>query len=535
VLIVPSTRLSGGLLTGLGSALAVFLAYDAVTSPSPLYWVVEAYPILLALTLSGTGVLLARGHLVADRYRGRLFAWTAGSTAVFLLLTAYLYTLLVVFAGNDLRPTPVALITIPTFGVLVGLLVGVYDARNRERGAAIERLSQANNTLRIATGEAVERPDRTALERAVCARLAESNAYDAAWVVRSDSGDARTVSASAGLDDVPGITESGDASAFDAARRTHSVQLVPDDTPADDARQNPLGTDRASMAVVPLVGADRVHGVLSVYAARQNAFSYLRDVFDELGETIGRAIDSHIARDALSRREKELERQNERLDEFASVVSHDLRNPLAVILGRAELLSDPRENEHSDAILRAGTRMETIIADLLALARARRAVEDPPSVAIAATARDAWATVDTHNCTLDVSLAENATAPANRARLRTVFENLFRNCVDHGSTTPHSHASGTPTARDAAESDAPSLTVHVGPLPDGFFVEDDGCGIPANRREDVFERGYTTNTDGTGFGLSIVAQIIDTHGWTISVTESRTGGARFEIRTNAAD
>jgi signal transduction histidine kinase len=63
-----------------------------------------------------------------------------------------------------------------------------------------------------------------------------------------------------------------------------------------------------------------------------------------------------------------------------------------------------------------------------------------------------------------------------------------------------------------------------------IYVADDGCGIPADAREAIFASGYTTAEEGTGFGLAIVGEIVEAHGWTIDVTESTEGGARFEIR-----
>jgi signal transduction histidine kinase len=73
------------------------------------------------------------------------------------------------------------------------------------------------------------------------------------------------------------------------------------------------------------------------------------------------------------------------------------------------------------------------------------------------------------------------------------------------------------------------VTVEIGPLEDGFYIADDGRGIPESEREAVFEYGYSTADDGTGFGLSIVREIAESHGWTVSVTGSEAGGARFEI------
>jgi signal transduction histidine kinase len=74
--------------------------------------------------------------------------------------------------------------------------------------------------------------------------------------------------------------------------------------------------------------------------------------------------------------------------------------------------------------------------------------------------------------------------------------------------------------------------VNVGRLDEdnGFYVEDTGSRIPQERRDDVFNHGVTSSEGGTGFGLSIVADIAKAHGWTVSVTDETDGGARFEFK-----
>ena len=62
-----------------------------------------------------------------------------------------------------------------------------------------------------------------------------------------------------------------------------------------------------------------------------------------------------------------------------------------------------------------------------------------------------------------------------------------------------------------------------------LVVEDDGPGIPPDDREAVFDAGYTTSDDGTGFGLAIVEQIAEAHGWAVHVEGSPLGGARFVV------
>ncbi|WP_435063525.1 GAF domain-containing protein [Halobaculum sp. EA56] len=214
-----------------------------------------------------------------------------------------------------------------------------------------------------------------------------------------------------------------------------------------------------------------------------------------------------IYSDITERRERErtLQRQNERLDEFASVVSHDLRNPLSIAEGYLDLARQTGEDEHFDTVADAIDRMRELIDDLLRLAREGRVVGDTASVDLREAARDAWATVDTDAATLD---ADEVVVDADPERLRELLENLFRNSIEHADDAP---------------------AVRVVSTPGGFAVEDDGPGVPPEKRERVFEVGVSTAEDGTGFGLAIVRRIAEAHGWTVTLTESEAGGARFEF------
>jgi PAS domain S-box-containing protein len=237
-----------------------------------------------------------------------------------------------------------------------------------------------------------------------------------------------------------------------------------------------------------------------------------------------------IIRDINERKERE-----ERLKEFASVVSHDLRNPLNVVQGRLELAQETGDFEHLDAAVDAADRMEHLIEDLLTLARQGDAVGTLDTVDLGTAARQAWTNVDTTGAAL--SVADTATFEADPDRLRELLENLFRNSVEHGHPEADiaSLAAGRRRPDDAA--DNAYLTVSVGVLDggSGFYVTDDGEGIPDDERDQVFDRGYTTASDGTGFGLAIVEDIASAHDWTVAVTESESGGARFEFRTTPAE
>nr|WP_305149287.1 HAMP domain-containing sensor histidine kinase [Halobellus litoreus] len=209
-------------------------------------------------------------------------------------------------------------------------------------------------------------------------------------------------------------------------------------------------------------------------------------------------------------RERKLERQNERLEEFTSVVSHDLRNPLNVIQGSLDLIEKTEDLDHLDRSRRAAKRMEELIEELLTLAQQGKQIEKVDNVHLGRMVETCWETVERADSTLRIDT--NCTIQAECSRLKQLLENLLRNAVEHGGD---------------------DVTIAVGELDEnvGFYVEDGGPGIPEEDYADVFESGYSTSTDGTGFGLAIVNEAVKAHGWEIDITESDKGGARFEILT----
>jgi len=230
-------------------------------------------------------------------------------------------------------------------------------------------------------------------------------------------------------------------------------------------------------------------------------------------------------------RERRLHRQNERLDEFASLLSHDLRSPLEVSSSRLELLEttadlDEEASDHAEQARAALERMDELIEDALTLAREGRDIGETRPLALDSLATRAWQTVSTPAATLDVTAAEGAVVEGDRSRLLELLENLFRNSMDHARPTADQQpADGGRVLEDD------HLTVRVETVEGGFAVEDDGEGIPAEERDQILEPGYTTAAEGTGLGLAIVTRIAEAHGWDVSVTESDAGGARFEFLT----
>jgi PAS domain S-box-containing protein len=234
---------------------------------------------------------------------------------------------------------------------------------------------------------------------------------------------------------------------------------------------------------------------------------------DETATGTGRIV--VVTRDVTERRRREerIAAQNDRLDTFAGVVSHDLQGPLAVASGNLTLYRKTGDEAALDRIEQAHKRMSRLTSTLLALARdGDGEVSDfePVSLADCATTALETSPLAPEQVRIDDGLP---TVTGDHTRLCSVFENLFRNVAAH------------------AGSDA---RVWVEPLSDepGFHVADDGPGLPAAdaEREALFEAGRSGTDDGTGFGLYIVDAIATAHGWTVSATDRPGGGAQFEFR-----
>ncbi|MFB6108964.1 MAG: sensor histidine kinase [Haloplanus sp.] len=299
--------------------------------------------------------------------------------------------------------------------------------------------------------------------------------------------------------------QSGEIHAYDDVREASAVHNQ--ETPIRSEVVLPLGDHGVFVAGTTALAAfdDATVSLAKVFAANVEA-----------------ALDRAVREAELRAREAELERQNDRLEEFASVVSHDLRNPIAVARGNLdmvrEMLADdvaerPALDDRLGRIDRAHERMEELVENLLTLARQGRTVGETEAVDLERAVTEMWTRVDAGR--LDV-VGPLDTVEADPARLRDLFENLFSNAVTHAGS---------------------DVTVRVGRLDGeaGFYVADDGPGIPAADRESVFEHGHTTAEDGTGLGLAIVRSVAEAHGWSVRLTESETGGARFEFRTGDAD
>lgn len=303
--------------------------------------------------------------------------------------------------------------------------------------------------------------------------------------------------------------EAGDVASVSATNCETAAHTEETLVLGDVARDAPEETDRVGYTEwgiscylgAPVFIDDEVYGTFCFYGTET------RPAFSDWEETLVDLMSGWVSYE-LERRQtnEELKETNEQLEQFASVLSHDLRNPLNVAELQTDLAKRECDSEHLDDVEGALDRMNTMIEDLLTLTRGGEVDLEPEPIDIATVTENCWTTVKTSGASVEATT--DRTVEADDRRLKQIFENIFRNAVEHAG---------------------PDVTVTVGTLEDGIYIEDDGPGIDETSRERIFEGGYSTSEDGTGLGMSIVKQAAEAHGWEVAVTEGTDGGARFEF------
>jgi signal transduction histidine kinase len=150
--------------------------------------------------------------------------------------------------------------------------------------------------------------------------------------------------------------------------------------------------------------------------------------------------------------------------------------------------------------------MERMIDNLLLVARGGDSELDIEPVDLPDLLNTSWRAIRAPNAQLEIET--ECQVYADKDGLHKLIENLCRNAIEHAGS---------------------DVTIRVGDLRNGFYVEDNGEGIPEGEREAVFTKGYSTGEVGTGLGLTVAENISDAHGWEITIVERTSGGARFEI------
>ena len=387
-------------------------------------------------------------------------------------------------------------------GIFEGFITDVTALKESERQLA--RYSDTLEGLQRTTRRLLEATTPEAAAEIVIDGLESAFDFDTAgiWLATDDQLEpvAQTERGQTLIDEPPTYSPAKESLSWTAFEAGTTRRI---DSMADHSDRANAETPISSELIVPL----GEYALLNIGSTEPAAFSDADAERVQLwADTVTEAFGRIDQLQRLKAREDELTRQRDRLDQFASVVSHDIRNPINVASGRLKLAAEECDSEQLEIIDRALTRMEELIDDALVLARQGQTVGETEAVALADFVSQCWGTVATADATIDCR--SDAVIRADRSRLADVFENLFRNSVEHGDS---------------------DVSITVATTESGFSIADDGPGIPPDDRERIFETGYSTETDGTGFGLAIVREIVEAHGWEISVVDSEDGGARFEV------
>ena len=388
-----------------------------------------------------------------------------------------------------------------------GVLLTARDVhRRKETETRLGRYEQTIRTLQETTQRLLRATDRESAARITLDGIESVFNFSTSgiWLANETQTRLDPIAMSdhgaAVVDSQPAYTAGSESLSWDAYESQTAVRV-------DDMTEHPgratEDTPIRSELIVPI----GEYGVINIGSTERDAFCEddLRSV-----RLWSNTVESALARleqiEQLQEREDALTRERDRLDDFASIISHDLRNLVNVADGHLGVARSRGDLDKLDPVQRAIERMDDIMDDTLTLARQGETVDEREPVDITVLVANCMTVIETPAATVDV--VDECSVMADPDRLAHVFENLLRNAVDHGG---------------------PDVTVTIGRMADGFYIADSGPGVEPEARDTIFESGYTTREEGTGLGLRIVKRIVEAHGWSISVSESEAGGARFEI------
>jgi signal transduction histidine kinase len=432
-------------------------------------------------------------------------------------------------------------------GILMGLLVGwLYERLAEQRHEAEHRADEAE-TLRDELGRRADLLD--AANR--CARALSSSLeldeafnafirelqglvpFDRIAVVLFEDGVARMIATSSGLDDddlSPGTEWGVENTLFaEVIGRAQTVYRADMRTPlyVEEPRLVELGLN--SRVAAPLLVGARAIGHIAVNRHEADAFvPHEVELMSLLGRLVGSAVQNIRAYESERRTVEELRRLSALRADFVSLVSHEMRSPMAAVIGAARTLQQrwrelqPEQREAFLALIADETnRLAALIGDVLDTSRidagtfSYRFVDVDLAALVADSVNAATIGQDEVPVVADV-----AAAPAVRGdpeRLRQVLGNLIDNAVKY-----------SPAGRPVQVRLAPANGIVT------LSVSDRGPGIPRDDQRVIFEKfgrvAGSGTKPGTGLGLFIARSIAEAHGGTLDVISAPGQGATFTLK-----
>jgi signal transduction histidine kinase len=432
-------------------------------------------------------------------------------------------------------------------GMLAGLVIGrLRDTLNAERSRAEARAAEAER-LRDEMGHRVdvlETANRCAralgssleLDEAFGAFIRELRGllpFERTAIVLVEGNTATTMAtAGRGANEVfpPGNSDPIEGSLLERVLEGKMVvrrDLEERDSPADEKL---LALGLRSELVTPLLLGARTIGMLSLSRDRPDAFSEDEvELISLLGRLVATAVQNIRAYEAERRRVEELARLSQLRADFVSLVSHELRSPMAAVIGAARTLQDrwrmltgPQRESFLALIGDETTRLAELVGDVLDTSRIeagtfsyrfeevdlRRVVDAAVEAAVLAQ-QDVPIVASVHGALPGIR--------GDRARLRQVLGNLIENAVKYSPEGEEVRVSA------AAANGAVQIA-----------VRDAGPGIPRDQQGRIFEKFARADVEGgakpgSGLGLFIARSIAEAHGGSLEVSSGAETGSTFTL------
>lgn len=295
------------------------------------------------------------------------------------------------------------------------------------------------------------------------------------------------------------------------------------------------------IAAIMLTGAGDEN--VATHALTHGAQDYLTKNnlnVDTIRRALLRAVEKIDLLQDLEQQREALEQSNRELEQYAYVTSHDLQEPLRIIVSFLQLLErrngdklDAKSREYMSFIIDGSRRMQQMVASLLELSRIGRGNEDFQRCDIGELLQEAMAnlkiSIEESGARIDIEAMP--VISCNRQRIVQLLQNLIGNAIKYrGDEAPRITVSAEPMAVDAIErlnygTSARHQTIWK------FCVEDNGIGIDpkyADRIFVIFQRLHArTAYEGTGIGLALCKKIVQRHHGRIWVEPREEGGSRF--------
>lgn len=384
----------------------------------------------------------------------------------------------------------------------------LIEQRNLE--AALSDHNELQHSVIEILHDATNATNEDEINSLVFEELQKSGLFDYIWLGNYDTetNDVSIKLPSEGtfpVETVSDILQINDMAIFDKAVQSSELQSTTSPVKTRETAQYNVDSTNPSYQlntlVIPIQSCDRSGDLMILATYRTGAFdtaekqllSTLRDVLKYFKSTV-------------NQKPSEPDQPQEEIDTFVATLVHELRSPLGI----AQAFLDIGRNDGDDAqdalekVAGALDDLEHTIDNLASMAKNNMTVE-VEEVELEPLVREVWESLDTKDDLIQIESSIYVTA--DPALLKILFRNLLSNAIQHGGE---------------------NSTIQVGSLNDGFFVEDTGSGIPTEIQDEIFSRGFS-DAGGLGVGLALVNDIVDAHGWEITINSEVGRGTSVEI------